>query len=345
MRSCGWKLTEWLFHWYADSLGSSMLKRYGVPQRGPAVAAKEILDATDFYEPERYLAAFNQNSAVSLEVRHEDNRRGIYKFSFPSPYKKILQPQNKTVYATLYRANLHAYRVIFLVGAMYASGNRWDNMIACCFARFGFDVCLLVLPYHGPRARGVPSGWDYVVPDPVATNEAFTQSELDLNLAYDILHTKFGYSKFYIMGVSAGASVAHVSTFARSYEGAVFIASGAPLSEIFWYGSSSVMRAIKNETAKKYTFREVDELWAISDVSRFLVEPKCRRYLMMNGSFDTVARPCYAKRLQDALPGCKMLVYPGGHYNVPLFMPRMFPNILRFFRGDALKQTKYTLEL
>src|SRR5699024_2885989 len=81
------------------------------------------------------------------------------------------------------------------------------------FYRFGCDVILLTLPFHGSRQmrRSLFSGYGYFVGGPSWVNESIAHSVSDLRVLMNWLATERGVDDVGVTGVSLGAFTSAVA--------------------------------------------------------------------------------------------------------------------------------------
>lgn len=302
-------------------LGNQWIRaRYGIPRRRATVSKDAtLLSPEDLAHPEHFLTRFSRRTEEGFDgfIYGSDPRR--VSFSFASPYDSGIA-RNDRVYATLYQGAPRNSRVIILVGGLFSSATSYTRMAARRFAKGLFDCCEITLPFHGARMAYGTAGVEWISADPIVTFESFVQSVCDVNRLHDILSSRFRYENIFAAGMSVGGNLACVSSLVKEYGGISLFMAGISPAEIFWHSPSPYLRGLRRRAEEAgYTLEDVQRHWTISDISRFDARPRSRKFLMMNGEFDTVTKPRYAHRLMNTLPGCVMISCPAGHYSAACF--------------------------
>lgn len=335
-----WFIVARFFDWYAYILIRLWLLRKGICDRKARFSREDILKATNLSNPRGFFDYFSRGKSYDAREEVKECGGGLRcdTITFASPFPSTME-RNNTVQAALYRHRIPTDLVIIFLGTSVSSFDPFEHWMARTVAEQGIDCCLLELPWNHNRShhRGRSC---FVTGDPVATAESLIQAAMDADRLYEILQGRYHYNKIGLVGLSIGGSAAHVSTFLRPYVGAVAIIMGAPPANMVWQARGVLWSRLREGFKNRgYTFGDIEKLWAMSDTTRYHAPNFCPKFLLMAGLFDNFASPRLVLQLSRAMPNHRIIWYPGSHYGAFLFVKPAIENIVRFFRGEPLKDT------
>lgn len=220
----------------------------------------------------------------------------------------VANVQNRTAYARLYGRGAGRPAVIVIHG--YMSGQwaveerawplRWLN-------RQGLDVALIVLPFHGVRAREGGGAPPFPGGNPSVTNEGFRQVVADLRSLTGILRDR-GAASVGVMGMSLGGySTALFATVQRDLAFAVPL---IPLVSVADFARDQGRLGTGERAALQHAALESANR-VVSPLARPSLVAK-DRMLIVAAEDDRVTPIAHAERLATHFDA-PLLRLPGGH--------------------------------
>jgi len=215
---------------------------------------------------------------------------------------------NRTAYARLYTRGVARPAVIvihgYLAGHWAIEERAWP---IAPFDRWGLDVALAVLPFHGVRARAGSGAPPFPGGDPRVTNEGFRQVVADLRSLVSILRAR-GATTVGVMGMSLGGySAALLATLEADLAFAVPLIPLASIADFardqgrLGTGKNALLQHVALEAANR----------VVSPLARpSLVPPE--RVLIAAAANDRVTPIAHAERLAAHF-GVTLLRVHGGH--------------------------------
>jgi pimeloyl-ACP methyl ester carboxylesterase len=183
--------------------------------------------------------------------------------------------------------------------------------------RRGFDVAVIVLPFHALRSSGGPPPFPGA--DPRFTIEGCRQSVHDLRALIAYLKGR-GAPSVGVMGMSLGGYV--TSLLATLEPDLSFAIPIIPLASFGDFARDQGRFGRGERAADQYRAYE-DAMRVVSPLARpGLVPPD--RMLILAAAHDRITPKAHAERLAIHL-GAPLIVFPGGH-------------LLQFGRGDAFRE-------
>jgi pimeloyl-ACP methyl ester carboxylesterase len=175
------------------------------------------------------------------------------------------------------------------------------------FDRWGLDLAVALLPFHGLRARSGDGAPPFPGGDPRVTNEGFRQVVTDLRSLVAILRSR-GATSVGVMGMSLGGyATALLATVDPSLSFAVPIIPLASIADFardqgnLGSGAQTVLQHAALEAANR----------VVSPLARPCLVPK-ERVLVVAAEDDRVTPIAHAERIAAHF-GVNVLRVPGGH--------------------------------
>lgn len=218
-------------------------------------------------------------------------------------------PENRVAHARLYTIP-GAHRPALIVIHGYMSGRyAVDEALFPLelFLRRGFDVALLVLPFHGPR-RGARPRPMFPASDPRITIEGFRQAVHDAATLGHILRRR-GAPEVGVTGMSLGGYTS--ALLATTLPDLSFAIPLVPLASIADFARDGG-RLVGSPEEQRLQHEAIDRAHRIvSPVLRPLALP-ASRVVVVGGERDAITPVTHAKRLAAHF-GCALEVFGGGH--------------------------------
>ena len=267
-------------------------------------------------------------------------RDAVFDASWPSAYTPYLPgfegkylgyDNNRTAHARLFLSKEPRPTVIAIhgyLGGQYAIEER--AFPVRWMVRRGFDVALVVLPFHAQR-----SGQDGAPPfpgaDPRFTNEGCRQAVHDIRGLIGFLRGR-GAPSVGVMGMSLGGyTTALLATIEASLSFAIPI---IPLASFADFAREQGRLGHGAEVAAQH--RAFDEAIRVaSPLARPSLLPP-ERALVLAAAHDRITPASHAQRLSAHL-GARLVVFPGGHL-LQFGRADAFREIGRFWRGLPVTQ-------
>jgi pimeloyl-ACP methyl ester carboxylesterase len=232
---------------------------------------------------------------------------------------------NRTAYARLYTKGVSRPAVIAIHGYL---GGHWAIEERAwpirSLNRWGLDVALALLPFHGVRARAGSSAPPFPGGDPRVTNEGFRQVVADLRSLASILRAR-GATSVGVMGMSLGGySAALLATLDADLAFAVPLIPLASVADFardqgrLGTGENALLQHEALEAANR----------VVSPLARPLLVPR-ERLLVAAAANDRVTPIAHAERL-------------AAHFDVPLLRVHG-GHILQTWRRAAFHELKAML--
>ncbi len=216
----------------------------------------------------------------------------------------VANVSNRTAHARLYGGNgRSAARPAVIVIHGYRSGQwaieerawpiRWMNEL-------GLDVALIVLPFHGPRAREGGGAPPFPGSNPGVTNEGFRQVVTDLRSLTGVLRAR-GAPKVGVMGMSLGGY--STALFATIEPDLAFAVPLIPLVSVADFARDQGRLGTGERAALQHAALEAANR-VVSPLARPSLVPR-ERTLIVAAEDDRVTPIAHAERLAS-------------HFDVPL---------------------------
>jgi dienelactone hydrolase len=237
--------------------------------------------------------------------------------SWPSAYtpyephtgeRYLAHVPNRTAYARVYAKGGARPAVIAIHGYM---GGHWAIEERAwpirSFNRWGLDVALAVLPFHGVRARPGAGAPAFPGGDPRVTNEGFRQVVADLRSLAGILRAR-GATSVGVMGMSLGGySTALLATLEADLAFAVPL---IPLASVADFALEQGRLGTGENAALQHAALEAANR-VVSPLARPSLVPK-ERILIAAATGDRVTPIAHAERIAAHF-GVPLLRVHGGH--------------------------------
>jgi predicted alpha/beta hydrolase family esterase len=292
--------------------------------------APELVDHPEAFFPAPPPVAPNERHVRALPWGAES-----VELSWPSAFQPfdaaagaayVANVPNRTAYARLYGRGAGRPAVIVIHG--YMSGQwaveerawplRWLN-------KQGLDVAIVVLPFHGVRAREGGGAPPFPGANPTVTNEGFRQVVTDLRSLTRILRDR-GAPSVGVMGMSLGGySTALFATVERDL---AFAAPLIPLVSVADFARDQGRLGTGERAALEHAALEAANR-VVSPLARPSLVPR-ERVVIVGAEDDRVTPIAHAERLANHF-GAPLLRLEGGH-------------LLQTWRGPAFRSIRRMLQ-
>ncbi len=209
-----------------------------------------------------------------------------------------------------------------------------ERLLALAFARHGYAVMLLPLPWQYDRApEGVGSGALTLSRDLARTREAAFQGAADAKRASLWLESARGFppDRQAILGISLGGHVASLALGAypdRFAAGVFLLASSHPGGALF--RPNGVTDRITRELLRRGVGpEEARDLLGPIDPAALARPDLADRVLLVAGDSDPVAPQSGVEALAKAWGGARVAWYPGGHQDVIRHLLSVYEEVAR----------------
>ena len=309
-------------------LGSAAIKARGL-------AAD--FDQLEFYKPfadrgdaDAVFGANPQTPDVSLgasrfvSLRHRDIRSRLMRFrsSFTTLNPELndtyqARENNRTVFTQLWRHKDGPRKtLLFLHG--YSGDFYWFNAAMFSlgwFYKSGYDVALMTLPFHGPRAekRDPFSGFGFMAGGMAHMNEAMLQSVHDARTVISWLHDE-GAPSVGVSGLSLGGYI--TSLLAVSDDRPDYCIPNSPVVSTVDLGLEWAITKQLFWAMRKFAGKSIVEMrhgQAVHSPMSYPLKIAPEKVLMIAGAGDRFTPPRYVRALHEHWPGSRLHWFPGNH--------------------------------
>lgn len=262
------------------------------------------------------------------DIRLEQCRHSIFRFISPvkTPY-----PENNYAVYHLFKSQCKTIGSIIFVHGLFDDNKINYNFLFSGLNKSGFDVYLLILPYHYERKpmRSYFGGEYFWSADILRTKWALLQSVEDFItlFRYLIYNT---HEPVYLVGFSMGGGIVlNAEAYCKEAKGIFLISSISSISRLPW--ESPVLDSIKNELISNNINIDyvVDQLKHFDPLSGAYMSSD--KTMIVYGKYDQVIEKKFYEDLLDRIKPAKYIKYNAGHLNM-LRVPRLANDISLFFQ-------------
>ena len=295
------------------------------------------LDKMDFYKPFADAAdpetVFGPPPAVPqaalglrrpISLRHRDipGRALTFESGFeplnPDQHASYAAfPANRTVHTQLWRHdNGPRKTLLFLHG--YSGDFYWFNAAMFSlgwFYKCGYDIALMTMPFHGPRAekRDPYSGYGFFSGGMAQCNEAMLQAVHDARTLISWLYAE-GAPSVGVSGLSLGGYIS--ALLAVADDRLAFCIPNSPVVSpvdlgLEWAITRQLFWALKK--VSNVSVAEMRHGQAVHSPMTYPLKLSPEKVLMIAGAGDRFTPPRYVRALHNHWPGSRLIWFPGNH--------------------------------
>ncbi|MBI5367691.1 MAG: hypothetical protein HZA54_11690 [Planctomycetes bacterium] len=308
------------------------------PPSAPATAPATVRAV----ERARLLAQFDYTPTPITATRRTEERFLTYvmdRVEMPSP---VVTPiaSNNTLYGFFYRPLLRSNAAVIVLPIANGRDLTLEKAVAIYLAHRGFNAFVMPMPYQQERGRDL-GGKDVLKMDADldAFRDGLRQAVLDVKRVRQWLvdEAKVDPGRVGLVGISLGSLVASVSySVDPGFGAAALVLSGGDLAHVVFHGSKET-RKIKERLEGagrdlEWTRAAIRPMDPLSFAS-----PRLRDgVFMVNASRDEVFPFEDTAKLYYAYGKPGIMLLPGDHYSVAVFLPVVLEGVARHLRSRLL---------
>ncbi|MBI3270196.1 MAG: dienelactone hydrolase family protein [Planctomycetes bacterium] len=262
-----------------------------------------------------------------------------YRVEMPSP---VVTPvaSNNTIYGFYYKPRLPTDAAVIVLPIAAGRDLSLEQSVAIYLAHRGFKAFVMPMPYQHERGRDVGTKDVLKLNGGVeALSNGLCQAVLDVKRVRQWLTEKERVhpGRVGVIGISLGSLAASIAySVDPGFRAAALVLSGGDMADVIWHGSKEVERIKRDLIAQGK-----DEAWlraAVRPMDPLTYATRERRagVLMVNAEADEVIPIADSRKLRKAYGNPRMMVLPGDHYSVAVYLPVILETVARHFRSRLL---------
>ncbi|MCC7351882.1 MAG: hypothetical protein IT446_15080 [Phycisphaerales bacterium] len=220
-----------------------------------------------------------------------------------------------------------------------------EKAVALYLANQGILGVVMPMPYQFDRGKDARSHNAMDLADPKTGLSLFfqgtEQAVSDVRRLRQWLVSQRGIDpdKVGLVGISLGSIVASLTySMDDRFSAAVLVLCGGDLGEVIWHGSRET-RGLKNAIiGMGHDLAWTKEMLRPVDPLTYASPARGKGVLMVNAKDDEVFPTDSTMKLNHAYGDAELLMLPGDHYSVAIFLPSVLARTADFLRGHLLDQ-------
>lgn len=247
---------------------------------------------------------------------------------------------NNTVYGFYYVPKEHSDAAVIVLPIAAGRDLSLEQAVAIYLAHRGFNAFVMPMPYQQERGRGVGNQNVLKLDGGLDTlTQGVRQAVLDVKRVrqYLVEKEKINPDRVGLVGISLGSLCASiVYSIDPGFRAAALVLSGGDMADVIWHGSNETIK-IKNEIlAQGKDLAWTREAVRPMDPLTYATPDRGKGVYMVNAAQDEVFPTEDSKKLQKAYGNPKMLLLPGNHYSVAVFIPVVLEGVAKHLRKRML---------
>ncbi|MCC6422995.1 MAG: hypothetical protein IT447_05905 [Phycisphaerales bacterium] len=218
-----------------------------------------------------------------------------------------------------------------------------EKAVALYLANQGILGVVMPMPYQFDRGKDAKSANAMDLADPKTGLKLFFQGTYqavsDVRRLRQWLVSQRGIDpdKVGLVGISLGSIVASVTySIDDHFSAAVLVLCGGDLADVVWHGSRET-RGLKNAIiGMGHDLEWTREMLRPVDPLTYATPQRGKGVLMVNAKDDEVFPTDSTMKLNHAYGDAELLMLPGDHYSVAIFLPSVLARTAEFLRGHLL---------
>ncbi len=263
-----------------------------------------------------------------------------YRVEMPSPVESGVD-SNDTVYGFYYKPRTRSDAAVIVLPIAAGRDLTLEQSVAIYLVHRGFKAFVMPMPYQQERGRDLDVKNVLKIEGGIEKfTEGVQQAVLDVKRVRQWLVEKEGVrpDRVGLVGISLGslcASIVHSTD--PGFKAAALVLSGGDMARVIWNGSKETIK-IKNEIlAQGKDYAWVEQVVRPMDPLTYATPERGRGIYMVNASNDEVFPfEASSKKLQKAYGDPPMMVLPGDHYSVAVFIPMVLEGVAQHMRKHLL---------
>lgn len=263
----------------------------------------------------------------------------MYRVEMPSPVTTPVASNNR-LYGFYYRPRVRTDAAVIVLPIANGRDLSLEQTVAVYLAHRGFKAFVMPMPYQQERGRDLGGG-DVLKMDGglEAFRDGLHQAVLDVKRVRQWLVEKehVDPERVGLVGISLGSLVASVTySVDPGFRAAALVLSGGDLAAVIWHDSKETNKIKAQLVAQgkdlawtRATLRPMDPL-------TYATPERRRGVLMVNAKEDEVFPFACTRKLQEAYGHPRLLLLPGDHYSVAIFIPLVLEAVARHLRARLL---------
>ncbi len=220
-----------------------------------------------------------------------------------------------------------------------------EKAVALYLANQGIVGVVMPMPYQFDRGRDAKSANAMDLADAKTGLNLFfqgtEQAVSDVRRLRQWLVSRRGIDpdKVGLVGISLGSIVASVTySIDDRFSAAVLVLCGGDLPEVIWHGSRETRGLKKAIIGMGHDLEWTREMLRPIDPLTYATPQRGEGVLMVNAKDDEVFPSDSTMKLNHAYGDAQLLMLPGDHYSVAIFLPAVLARSAEFLRGRLFNE-------
>ncbi len=266
-----------------------------------------------------------------------------FRVEMPSPLKSASEANN-TIVGLYYRPALPARAAVIVLPIAYSPHLTLERIIATYLSHRGFKTFIMPMPYQQGRGRdtGATNTISLAGRDNAGERlyEAGAQAVMDVKRVRHWLVRDEGVDpdRVGLVGVSLGSLVASIAfSIDTDFRAAALVLCGGDLGQVIWNESRETKSEKKALIRAGKDIEWARQLTAPLDPLTYATPLRRAGLLMVNAEDDQVFPRQGTVALRHAYGDPPILMLPGNHYTVALFLPFVLDRVAAHLSRELLQ--------
>lgn len=220
-----------------------------------------------------------------------------------------------------------------------------EKAVALYLANQGILGVVMPMPYQFERGKDAKAANALQMADAKTGLKLFfqgtEQAVSDVRRVRQWLVSQRGIDpdKVGLVGISLGSIIASVTySIDTRFSAAVLVLCGGDLPDVIWHGSKETRGLKKAIIGMGHDLEWTREMLRPVDPLTYATPQRGKGVLMVNAKDDEVFPTDSTMKLNHAYGDAQLLMLPGDHYSVAIFLPAVLARSAEFLRGHLLNE-------
>jgi dienelactone hydrolase len=218
-----------------------------------------------------------------------------------------------------------------------------EKGIAWYLASQGIVAVVMPMPYQFDRGKDARSANAMDMADEKKGLALFIQgseqavSDVQRVRQWLVSHRGIDADKVGLVGISLGSLIASVTySTDNRFSAAVLVLCGGDLADVVWHGSRETRGLKKTIIGMGHGLEWARRILQPMDPLTYATPARGKGVLMVNAKDDEVFPRASTMKLAHAYGDPELIMLPGNHYSVAVFLPAILERTGKFLRGHLL---------